>query len=36
MSVLKAMKLPFNWQNWNLNQPEEFQQELPRKLSGTG
>jgi hypothetical protein len=34
--VLKVMKLPINWQNWDLNQPREFQQELPRRLSRNG
>jgi hypothetical protein len=37
------MELPINWQNWDmnvrsygLNQLPAFQQELPRRLSGTG
>jgi hypothetical protein len=41
--VLKVIKLLINWQDWdlnvlsqNLNQLAEFQQGLPRRLSGTG
>jgi hypothetical protein len=41
--VLKVMKLRINWRNWDLNvhsqdlnQLVAFQQELPRRLSGTG
>jgi hypothetical protein len=43
MAVLKIMKRPINWQNWDLNirlldlnQLAACQQKLARRLSGTG